>query len=522
MKYRVFVLLLVMLLLCGCEEVKVPDDTTVSLQVTGATVETATPQETTAPQETTEPTETTQATKPPFPPETQPAVVPTDPPADTQLITVTEEAPLYDTEQSWLLVTPGQDNEYFKSTYVHLPGYAAIDERRAYDGKYIYVNTEESPTLRGNHHDAYVLYDAWMEKLENQHFYYEWEFFGCKTVLEFDYVIRGEDVLITYSPHEANYESNGSYQSYGRVVDTSRGRNELLIKFQLFPTETSHLWYYASLDLDTGKLNYFLSQFDRSVFEKGDPSLLEWLPDGDMLLVDGWEPRTIYHMDIQRTKIHDLGENIDLNLSYRCSDGNHVIFSAEAGYNSSLDVPTSKINHPYQYQFYQYDFDSGEVTLLLEGGLHSFPYESPLITYRDDDKNFQAHNLLTGQDTVLYGATSILSRSDSFVIYRDGENKLYLHDMTLGDTVLLDLPATYDRNYFIPSPDGRRFMTCGGKNGCFSLQIYDCDTKTFLEIQRTNANPLREDLPFWAADDKMLLYCNNGNMYRDIVVFEFK
>ena len=73
MKYRVFVLLLVMLLLCGCEEVNMPDDTTVSLQATDATVETAAPQETTVPQETTEPAETTQATKPPFPPETQPA-----------------------------------------------------------------------------------------------------------------------------------------------------------------------------------------------------------------------------------------------------------------------------------------------------------------------------------------------------------------------------------------------------------------------------------------------------------------
>lgn len=516
MKCRVLVwILAVLLLLCGCGEVKTPDDTTVSLQGTTAAVET------TVLPETATTAETTEATKPPIPPETQTAAVPTEPPADTQLITVTEEAPLYNTEQSWLLVTPGADNEYFKSTYIHLPGHAAIDERRAYDGKYVFVNTEESPMLRGNHHEAYILYDAWMEKLENQHFYYEWEFFGCKTVLEFDYVIHGEDVLITYSPHEANYRGNGPSQSYGRVVDTSRGRNELLIEFEIFPSENSHLWYYATLDLDTGKLHYFLSQFDPSVFAGGG-YFRQWLPDGDLLLTSYGQTTTILHVDIHRTQIRDLGEELGMNLAYRCSDGNHVIFSAETGYNSSLDVPSSKINHPYQYQFYQYDIDSGEVTLLLENGQHSYPYESPLITYRDDDKNYHVHNLLTGQDTVLYGAKSILSRSDSFVLYRDEENKLYLYDAIMEDTVLLDLPATYDRDYFSPSPDGRKLMTYSNRAPCYSLLIYDCDSKTILEIQRTNPNPLGEDLISWVAEDKVLLYCHGADGYRDIVVFAFK
>ncbi len=515
MKYRLFVLLLAgLLLLCGCKEVNTPDDTTVSLQGTTALLET------TVPQETAEPTETTQATKPPFPPETQPATVPTDPPADTQLITVTEEAPLYDTEQSWLLVTPGANNEYFKSTYIHLPGFAAIDDRHAYDGKYVFVNTEEWPMLRGNHHEAYLLYDAWMEKLENQHFSYAWEFFGCETILEFDYVIHGDDVIITYYPHEANYVGNGPNRSYGLVVDTSRGRNALLIRFYLFPDENdvdNQLWYYATLDLETGKLNYFLSQFDRSVF-KGGMDLLEWLPDGDLLLTDNSDKLT--YLDIHRTQIHKIDLETDDPLYYCGSDEDGVVFAAETG-RRNYGINSSYWPHYYQYQFYRYSFEDGSITKLLEGGWFSHSREPFFVTYEDDEHNYHVHDLLTGQDTLLHEARGIVTFSDSFVVYRNGANKDYLYDAVSGETVLLDVPAGYGNVYY-PSPDGRKLLTFCNWERDYSLLIYDCDSKTFLEIQRTNPNPLGEQLPFWAAEDKMLLYCHNGNMHQDIVVFEFK
>ena len=333
-----------------------------------------------------------------------------------------------------------------------------------------------------------------------------------------------DDLAGGWRTDAGKYTGNGAWQSYGRVVDTSRGRNQLLVQFELFPNENSYLWYYATLDLDTGKLNYFLSQFDRSVFAGGG-SFRKWLPNGDLLLTSYGETATILHVDIHRAQIRDLGTEFSGNL-YDCAyDETGLIFAVETGYRASRDHDTSnpKLPHPYEYEFYRYSFEDGTVTKILEGGWYSFVQESPIVTYEDDEKNYHVHDLITGMDRVLPGAKGIMAYSDSFVIYRTEKDGDYLYDTVTGETVRLNLPKGYDsRSYYI-SPDGRKFMTNRKEENCYWLIIYDCDSKTFLEIQRSNPNPLRDELYFWVAEDKVLLYSNGDNItFRDIVALEIK
>lgn len=442
---------------------------------------------------------------------------PAPPPEVSTLVTVTDEAPEHDKDQNHYAVLRGQDNEYFQSTFVHPAGYAAIDDRRAFDGTYFYICTEDSPRMRGNHHDAYVLYDAWMEKLETHHFRNVYTLYGREAILEFDYVLIGEKVIITWYPHEGQYiEYN---ESYGLVADTSRGMHELLIRFALVPGE-NYICYYASLDLETGKLNYFLSQFDVQDYQGNDYRLLDWKRDGD-LLVSGGYPNQLYYFDIQRANFQQLLPEVTVPVYYLWSDNNGIYVAAEerawAGGSSTRKIPFIQT-----CSFFRIDPEAGTETLLLKSVNCAYTRELPVTVYYKDNE-YHFFDLRTGEDVLLPNASGILDMSENAVIYVDRENREFIYDIRAGETVEILWPKGHEDGMREFSPDGSRILSFCKKDGSYQLAIYNCQTQTVLEIQRTNAYSENDFHLGWTSGDSLIVYveCSENTLW-DIVVYELK
>ena len=57
-----------------------------------------------------------------------------------------------------------------------------------------------------------------------------------------------------------------------------------------------------------------------------------------------------------------------------------------------------------------------------------------------------------------------------------------------------------------PGPDGRKFfIEKTDQTGTIQILVFNCDTKTWLEIKRDNPNDVSESLVMWASDNEIVV-----------------
>lgn len=254
-------------------------------------------------------------------PATQSAVLPTEtitePIAETQLvdilvitepdIVISESVPKYDPNIAEATVTFGEENSYFSSIHVQLPTPTSGDQKRYGDGVFWFC-TDDQEMRKGNHYDTYYLEDGVLKRLNNVSFCREYTLLGENVILELSYTVHNGKVLLTYVP----VEQQGN--NYAHVVDSSRGPKECLVEFILCRDGKKQIRYFALVDLETGELTDFLSEFDSKIFENLVFQFVCWDEENNFI-AQQYGSEKIYYFDVAGLR---LIENYAYDAEMEC------------------------------------------------------------------------------------------------------------------------------------------------------------------------------------------------------------
>lgn len=261
-----------LLVLAGCE--KKPGEETMppTNETTQPTETTTVPPETTAPPETTQPV-----------PTTEPLVT-----EDIPYLRLFVQIPVVDPETSGVATYLPELDPNSQVSVIHAWSSSAMGYEQPYADGVFWKCTDEQEYKSGSHFQCYAVEGEKIKALNNRTFAKEISFLEGKAYLEFQYAVNGNDVIITYEPPASDY--NG-YPNYSRVVDTSRGIKEILVYLSYF-TETdgilSYTQYFDFLNLETGRLQGFLADFDLSMFDNSATwYFISWTEDGNPIFSVG-------------------------------------------------------------------------------------------------------------------------------------------------------------------------------------------------------------------------------------------
>ncbi len=367
-----------------------------------------------------------------------------------------------------------RQNHPFRTTYIytHLDTATA---RTAYDGEIFWVPEGPLEYNSGNHYTNYTLKDGALNPLPKKYFSREYSLFGQSLKLELEYSVLNGKVLINYEPSECA----------GYVVDTGRGVHECLVRFSLDAREGKYIQYYAAIDLETGVLTDYFSQFDPDVFAE-EYQVLGWCDNNDLILcaADG------------ELSVLDVSGQEKLTCIPK-SDGQEVLLrnwvAVEDGivYCVSYYEPTLKASRKLQEStLWKISTEDGSVTRLWEDKTfyNIVLFSQSYILYQDEAGMYFVCDPATMECRALPDLTSYYKGMDSLFIYKDSAGEFYVYDIADGESVAVRLPDGWEwnRDQLAESPDGRKFATYHqDANGVFQLLVFDADTNSLTALHRS-------------------------------------
>lgn len=108
-------------------------------------------------------------------------------------------------------------------------------------------------------------------------------------------------------------------------------------------------------------------------------------------------------------------------------------------------------------------------------------------------------------------------------LYTTEKTSVYcIYDAVDNEVVTLTLPDgwSFSSARLQESPDGRKFFVYNrDENDIFQLLVFDADTNTLIEMQRTNLNGLKDDISLLWSEENEIVIGQEGR--QDFCIYDF-
>lgn len=324
---------------------------------------------------------------------------------------------------------------------------------------------------QGNHYGVFSMEEDLLLEYPRSYLITQIDLFGQTYRVEMEYTIVNDQVVPTYIPTDL---------TSWYLADTSLGGGECLVIFHCVLEGGDALDYPVFLNVETGSFRDVLSAMSLSA-----------LP-------------TMNHSDPGNTVTYGISAVQvlrDHRLLVRMNGDAHYFF----------DTPAQKV---YNVQILSGRRPVGCTAAADE--IFCWDASGNIWSIHMDTLSVTEHE--AGAELIY---TSGVDTGSSFAMYQDEERKLWVLDFLTGERFPVDSASDWvlDREQLYPSEDGRKFFTfLPGESNCVQLLIFDCDRKTFIQLNRENPNPVRESLTHWV--DKNTLVITTESM-QDFYVYDW-
>lgn len=430
-------------------------------------------------------------------------------------ISIAETVPEYKIHASKSMIMESEaKNKHFNASYVHLftPSASA---RPPFDGSAFWICDDPQEMNQGNHYTNYILENGQLKQLQKHSFSKSYTLLGTTVQLELEYSLIEDQVLINYVPAARNLP-------YAEVYDTSRGIHECLVRFQLPLTDGQYACYYAKIDLETGTLTDFLSEFDQALFSH-DTKCQYWCNNYNLIITNLYDPESsLYCYDISNKALKEYAPKheqyeVRLHSWKEISDGLLCRFDYYSQDNSqeALESRLWKISRT-----------DGSMTPIADGTQFDrlVSYGCSYALYQDSNKMFYVYLPTSNEYTALPDMKSLHQGLMSTFIYLNDQGEYCLYDATDNESVVLDIPEAFEKNRkYIDSYDGKKIASSYlDENGIYQLLVFDTDTNTFIELQRSSLTGLKEKALNWTEDNSKIIVTLDGPSDRqNFIIYDF-
>lgn len=380
------------------------------------------------------------------------------------LAIVKSNIPLYDVSASKNFVINDDPNASpnLKAQYIHT---AAVAN---YEGEGVFkVCIDEYEMNQGSSYLVYAIEDNEFVAYPNKHFTNEYTIFDNKFYVDFEYSICNGKLVLTHVSAERDEEK-------WRIENVAMGANEVLITFYCSLPDGGNLSYPMVLNVETHELTDFLQNMDAKTLFSSLSQRIKHIRfvNPDTVIVERSDGEYFY-FNIVTGEVFDLKRISGLEIEDCALVQNQIVCWDLNGNYGWIDVD-SLVFHPL-ISVGQTEFSSG---IWCENGC-------------------------------------------SFVLYRANDNTIHLYDFMDCEDVILKPPNGWqligDRIH--PSPDGRKFLlqTTDDK-GIIQILVFNCDTQSWVVIERDNPNNSDESLIEWSAANEIVV---TSKSRQDFYIYQF-
>lgn len=433
-------------------------------------------------------------------------------------IRITETVPQYDINASTSIVLESDaKTSHFNATYVHLfaPAATAI---LPFDGDAFWICDDAQEILQGNHYTNYIPEGSQLDQLQKHSFSHSYTLLGTTVQLELEYSLVEDKVLINYVPAKRELP-------YAEVYDTNRGLHECLARFELPLENGQYACYYAKVDLETGVLTDFLSGFDTALFSEG--TQYQYWCDNDNIIVTNPSDseRSLYCYNVADKTLTQYAPESDhyeirLHSWKEMPDGLLCRFDYYGRDNSQ---ESSKVLETRLWKISRTD---GTMTPLPDGTQFDgfVSYGNGYALYQDSNKAYYVYNTTRNEYAALPDMKSVYQSLASTFIYRNDQGAYCVYDAADSESVVFDVPERFKTGpRYTDSYDGRK-IACSylDANGIYQLLVFDTNTNTLIELQRSSLAGIEEKTLKWTENDGKIIITLDGTSARqDFIVYDF-
>ena len=323
-----------------------------------------------------------------------------------------------------------------------------------YEGTGIFkICTDKQEMNQGSHYSAYSIDSGAFILYENKQFADEFTVFNNKFYVNFEYTICNGRIVITHIP----IEENETWRIDNMVVVD----NNVLITFHCLLHDGNNLFYPMLLNVETHELTDILQN-----------------NNVDIMCASLSKP-------IQHARLIDPKK-----LIVKRVDGQFIYIDATNGIVCNLEsICQNEI----------------EDCAIVHDKIVCWDSNGNLGWINIDDSDF--HPILSNSQLIF--ASGIWCHNGcSFIVYNTDDSRIHLYDLQSNEDIILDPIEGWklDGDRMFPGPDGRKFfIEKTDQTGTIQILVFNCDTKTWLEIKRDNPNDVSESLVMWASDNEIVV-----------------
>ena len=433
-------------------------------------------------------------------------------------ILITETVPEYDINTSKSIVMePDAKNSYFNASYIHLSAPAAT-ARTPFDGNAFWICDNTQEMNQDNHYKNYITENSQLKQLQRNYFSKSYTLLGTTVQLALEYSLVEDEVLINYVPAMRELP-------YAAVCDTSRGIHECLVRFQLPLSDGQYACYYATVDLETGTLTDFLYGFDQVLFSH-DTKYQYWCDNDNLIVTDLYDQDSLLYCynvaDKTLTEYAPESDHYEIRLhSWKeMPDGLLCRFDY---YDRDNSQESQKVLETRLWKISRTD---GSMTPLPDGTQFDrfVSYGSGYALYQDSNKVYYVYNTTRNEYAALPDMKSVYQALTSTFIYRNDQDAYCVYDVADSESIVLDIPESFETcPKYTDSYDGRK-IACSylDKNGIFQLLVFNANTNTLVELQRSSLAGMEEKTLNWTENNRKIIIALDGPSARqDFIVYDF-
>ena len=324
-----------------------------------------------------------------------------------------------------------------------------------YEGEGVFkVCIDEYEMNQGSSYSVYAIEDNEFVAYPNKHFTNEYTIFDNEFYVDFEYSICSGKLVLTHVSAER-------YEEKWHIENVTMGANEVLITFYCSLPDGGNLSYPMVLNVETHELTDFLQNMDAKKLFTSLSQRIKHIRffNPDTVIVERSDGE-YFCFNIVTGGVFDLKRISGLEIEDCALVQNQIVCWDLNGNYGWIDID-SLVFHPL-ISIGQTEFSSG---IWCENGC-------------------------------------------SFVLYRANDNTIHLYDFMDCEDVILKPPNGWqligDRIH--PSPDGRKFLlqTTDDK-GIIQILVFNCDTQSWVVIERDNPNNSDESLIEWSAANEIVV-----------------
>lgn len=393
-------------------------------------------------------------------------------------------------------------NYYHSAAYVGVPAEEGSADR---DGKY-YICLDPPEMKSGSKFQIYGLTDQGMILQENHYFQGSITALGRTYTPRFGHAVYNGNAYITYHPY--NDENNQNVFLEDFFYDAQFGNTLAMLSLQHPATNETCNTYPVLVNLTTEEVTDFLQQLNPSVADKAVQEGIQLVAcrDAQYLFQIGVQH---YYYNYSQQKLTEI-KNITESTQSELSAYGKVAWTLASGTESLLFCFSDEYSDAYflcdgatgsLVKVPTYAEESVATCMLVEDMLICAGKESIWFV---DVKTKEVTALLQNIH-VIYGCDAADEECTSFIIYTDDAGSSCVYDFISRKTFHLANTGNWSAQNtggYIASPDGRKLLLYrADETHVIQFAILDCDSRTWLDVTRSNPNAVEECRIWWQGNE---------------------